>query len=62
LKSCRIREKRNSIKSFYILEEINNIILKEIYSDNRLKKYIDREKDCQIFAKSKNKNKKIEKK
>jgi len=41
------------------LKEINNTRFKNIYLENRLKKYIKRNQNFQIFAKSKNKNKKI---
>ena len=54
--------KANNIKSFYILEEIDKTTIKEIYSENRLKRYVNRKKIYQLFIESKNNNNNIEEK
>lgn len=50
----------NKIKNFYIFEKIDKILLKSTYFDNRLKRYIERKKNFQVFAKLNNKIEKIE--
>ncbi len=57
----KIRE-ANDIKNFYVFEKINKIIIKEIYLENRLKRYINRKKNYQSIVEIKNENNKIKSK
>jgi len=58
LRLFRIRE-ANNIKSFYIIEKINGTTIKKTYSENRLKKYINRERIYQLSAEPENNNNNI---
>ena len=58
MKFFKIKE-ANDIKSFYILEEIDKITRKETYLENRLKRYVNRERIYQLFSKEENNNNSI---